>query len=75
MRSRPDYWPTSASEWLRPVPWGMRGLLNWVKNEYNKPVYITENGVSTEWESFVDDEPREIFYRAYINEVLKGKSH
>lgn len=72
-RYQPDEWPTSTSSWLRPVPWGLRGLLNWVKNEYNNPdIFITENGVSTALDSGTEDEERVTFYRAYINEVLKG---
>ncbi|XP_071833513.1 cytosolic beta-glucosidase-like [Apostichopus japonicus] len=72
-RYQPDEWPTSTSSWLRPVPWGLRGLLNWVKNEYNNPdIFITENGVSTALDSGTEDEERVTFYRAYINEVLKA---
>lgn len=38
-------WPDSAAPWLNVVPWGLRKLLNWIKNEYDNPiVYITENG-------------------------------
>ncbi|KAL6867357.1 hypothetical protein ACP4OV_015381 [Aristida adscensionis] len=33
------------SLWLYIVPWGMRSLMNYVKQRYNNPlVYITENG-------------------------------
>lgn len=73
-RYQPSEWPTSTSGWLKPVPWGLRGLLNWIKDEYNYPdIFITENGISTAEDSQLDDsDPRITFYRAYINEVLKG---
>ncbi|XP_028161439.1 myrosinase 1-like [Ostrinia furnacalis] len=42
-------WPKTNSTWLRVVPWGLRKVLNWVKNTYNNPpVLITENGISSE---------------------------
>ncbi|KAJ8889660.1 hypothetical protein PR048_009161 [Dryococelus australis] len=39
-------WPTSSVTWLRYTPFGMRGLLNWIHNEYggNVPILVTENG-------------------------------
>ncbi|XP_019194076.1 PREDICTED: putative beta-glucosidase 41 [Ipomoea nil] len=37
---------TSASHWLRIVPWGIRKLLNYVREKYGNPlVLITENGM------------------------------
>ncbi|XP_033637372.1 lactase-phlorizin hydrolase-like [Asterias rubens] len=71
-RYQPQEWPTSGSDWLRPVPWGLRRLLNWVQKEYGKPIYITENGVSTPDVSELNDVSRITFYGAYINEVLKA---
>jgi beta-glucosidase len=33
------------SLWLYIVPWGMRKVMNYIKERYNSPpVYITENG-------------------------------
>jgi beta-glucosidase/6-phospho-beta-glucosidase/beta-galactosidase len=53
------------------VPWGLRKLLNWISKEYNKPeIWITENGSSDDGEK--DDEFRINYYKAHINEVLKG---
>jgi len=50
----------------------MRRLLNWVDREYgHPPVYITENGVGTQNRD-VDDQIRVLFFKAYINEALKG---
>lgn len=40
-------WEKAASSWLSVVPWGLRKLLNWIKEEYDNPeVIIAENGVS-----------------------------
>ena len=51
----------------------MRKQLNWIKDRYNNvPVYVTENGVSDRNGSLVDIH-RIDYYRAYINEVLKGR--
>ena len=57
------------------VPFGMRRLLAWIKEHYGDvPVYITENGVSEpDGEMNLEDEMRSKFYRAYINEALKGE--
>ncbi|XP_006820738.1 cytosolic beta-glucosidase-like [Saccoglossus kowalevskii] len=73
-----DDWPTSGSTWLRPVPWGFRELLRWVKNKYNNPpIYITENGFSDpnlESEGYpnLDDICRSKYIRSHINELLKA---
>lgn len=69
-----ESWPTSGSGWLRPVPWGLRNLLNKIKNEYGDdiPIYITENGISTDDTNDLDDTTRVQYYQGYINEVLKG---
>ncbi|XP_077129154.1 lactase/phlorizin hydrolase-like [Ranitomeya variabilis] len=67
-------WPTSAIDEHRPVAWGLRRLLNWVKEEYGDvPVYITENGVSTDRDDF-DDTARILYYKTYIDEALKAHS-
>ena len=71
-----DYtWNHAASVWLKEVPWGLRRLLNFIKNEYNNPpIIITENGFSEEgWSTELNDWWRKHYYYNYINEVLKGK--
>ncbi len=51
----------SASTWLRVTPWGIRRMLNWIKNNYNNPdVIITENGVSDR-NGYLDDSMRIYF--------------
>ena len=55
------------------VPWGLRNLLNYIKDNYgNPPVMITENGISDR-NSTLQDEHRVNYYREYINNVLKGE--
>lgn len=55
------------------VPWGMRRLLNWIKDTYGNPeLYITENGYADPENGTIDDPIRTGFYRDYINEVLKA---
>jgi len=67
-----DKWSRGASDWLYVVPWGLRRVLNWIKDHYgNPPVYITENGISDSTGT-LDDQDRVSYYRAHINEVLKA---
>ncbi|XP_067683478.1 lactase/phlorizin hydrolase-like [Haliotis asinina] len=84
-REKPDYfndrgikdepdpkWLKSGSTWLYVVPWGVRKILNWVRNNYGDvPIYITENGLSDN-NGTLNDQHRVYFYRYYINEVLKA---
>lgn len=62
----------SGSSWLRVTPFAIRKQLKWIKDRYNNiPMYITENGVADRNGSLLDTH-RISYYRAYINEVLKG---
>lgn len=62
----------SGSSWLRVTPFAIRKQLKWIKDRYNNiPMYVTENGVSDRNGSLFDTY-RISYYRAYINEVLKG---
>ena len=56
------------------VPWGIRRLLNYVKQKFNDPeIIITENGVSEAGSSQeLNDYWRKEYYVGYLNEVLKG---
>nr|XP_056717147.1 lactase/phlorizin hydrolase [Euleptes europaea] len=66
-------WPTSAMEGMRAVSWGLRRLLNWIKEEYgNPPIYITENGVGIKTTSDVDDTSRIFYYKTHIDEAMKA---
>lgn len=82
---RPDWWgdrdvrASVSDEWegsvsgKHIVPWGMRRLLNWIKETYGNPdLYITENGYADRENGTTEDETRTRFYREYINEVLKA---
>ena len=62
----------SGSSWLRVVPWGLRKLLVWIKDNYgNPPIYITENGISDR-NATLQDTHRVNYYRDYINQAFKG---
>eukprot|EP00079_Xenopus_tropicalis_P017525 XP_004917683.1 PREDICTED: lactase-phlorizin hydrolase-like [Xenopus tropicalis] len=66
-------WPTTGVSEHREVPWGLRRLLNWVKEEYeNVPIYITENGVTISTATEFDDNNRIFYYKTYIDEALKA---
>lgn len=67
------------SDWLYVVPWGVRKLLNWIKNRYNNaPLYITENGVDAPGESdltiaeALNDDFRVNYLISYISEISKA---
>ncbi|XP_021923731.1 lactase-phlorizin hydrolase-like isoform X2 [Zootermopsis nevadensis] len=64
-------WPSSASAWLKVVPWGFRKLLVWIAKEYNNPpVYVTENGFSDHGE--LRDTNRTKYITSYLSELLKA---
>ncbi|XP_070575297.1 cytosolic beta-glucosidase-like isoform X2 [Ptychodera flava] len=69
-----ENWPKCDVPWLRPVPWGLRKVLEWVKDQYgNPPIYITENGIAEEDKGLVlADTWRSKYLTAHINEVLKA---
>lgn len=65
-------WKVHAAPWIYVVPWGLRAVLNWVKNQYSNPlVYITENGIADDGSS-LNDTVRIEFYRDHCNNVLKA---
>lgn len=54
----PAEWEASSSSWLKVVPWGLRKILKWTKDEYNDfEIIITENGYS-DTTGDMDDCPR-----------------
>ncbi|NXX91071.1 LPH hydrolase, partial [Centropus bengalensis] len=66
-------WPSSAIADQRAVAWGLRRLLNWIKEEYgNPPIYIIENGVGIKTKSDINDNSRIFYYKTYIDEALKA---
>ncbi|XP_053185093.1 lactase/phlorizin hydrolase-like [Scomber japonicus] len=65
--------PTTAISKQRAVAWGLRRLLNWIKEEYGNPeIFITENGVATDSKTTWDDSARMFYYKTYIDEALKA---
>ncbi|XP_060802158.1 myrosinase 1 isoform X1 [Amyelois transitella] len=64
-----EEWETSASSWLKVVPWGFYKLLVKIKDDYNNPpVFITENGFSTL--GGLEDDGRISYYRKYLDAML-----
>ncbi|CAH0597898.1 unnamed protein product [Chrysodeixis includens] len=62
-------WTQSQSSWLQEVPWGFFKLLVEIKKLYdNPPVYVLENGWSTE--GGLLDEDRINYLRTYLNALL-----
>ncbi|XP_015759806.1 PREDICTED: lactase-phlorizin hydrolase-like [Acropora digitifera] len=77
--SRDPTWLKGAPSWLYCVPWGMRKILVWLKEQYNDPeIIITENGFSVSGEddlplpAALNDQDRVTYLRGYINEALKA---
>uniref|UniRef100_A0A914XJU5 Beta-glucosidase n=1 Tax=Plectus sambesii TaxID=2011161 RepID=A0A914XJU5_9BILA len=57
--------------WIRNTPWGLRNVLNFVKNEYNNvPLLITENGCCNERYDGLEDHQR----IKYVSDHLKAVS-
>jgi beta-glucosidase/6-phospho-beta-glucosidase/beta-galactosidase len=64
-------WNSSASGWLKVVPWGTRKLLNWIDQTYDHPeIVITENGYSDHGE--LDDQDRINYYSEYLSNILQA---
>lgn len=65
--------PMADSNWLYVVPWGMRGILNWLKVTYNDPlIYVTENGVDAPQESLMskDEALQDVFRQYYLKNYM-----
>jgi len=72
-------WPESGSDWLRPCPWAFRELLKYIDQNWQKPIYVTENGISssdasngTDLEPMLNDQFRVKFYEDYIGQMLRA---
>ena len=66
-------WYGSATDWLKITPFGMRYLLQWIKDRFNNPkILITENGIGDNAGN-LDDLTRVYYYKHYINNVLRGQ--
>lgn len=69
---QPDDWKP-GSGWLRVTPWGMKSMLEYIRDRYGNPeVIITENGYSDGGE--LKDEDRTYYHRVsysyYISYIL-----
>lgn len=72
---QPDTWPVTPTFWLKMVPWGLRKLLNWIKDEFDNPVvYITESGMG-DLDGTLNDEQRVNYFQVsttfyYIIQII-----
>lgn len=65
-------WPYS-SDWLYSVPNGLRDLLVWITEEYDRPeIIITENGWADEDGLVVEDLDRIEYLRLHFNAILEA---
>merc|ERR1719431_286646 len=77
--SRCKEWPSSGSDWLYPCPWAFRELLKFIHNRWSRPIYVTENGISssdstngTDHEPNLNDQFRVNFYNEYIGQMHRA---
>ncbi|XP_049837299.1 myrosinase 1-like [Schistocerca gregaria] len=65
-------WPNSSYNIMKVVPWGFRGLLKWIANEYDTKmgIFITENGFADTGE--INDTGRQNYYTSYLREMLNA---
>lgn len=66
----------AASRWLHIVPWGIRSLARYVKDNYgNPPMFITENGMDdlnrphSAVDEVLQDEKRISYHRDYLSNL------
>ncbi|TVU24749.1 hypothetical protein EJB05_27203, partial [Eragrostis curvula] len=79
--------PQANSDWLRIVPWGMYGCVNYLNEKYGNPtVYITENEMNKSiflfpgmdqpgnltCNQYLRDVTRVRFYKSYLTELKKA---
>ncbi|CAN8324228.1 unnamed protein product [Cochlearia groenlandica] len=58
---------------LEATPWGLQGLLEYLKQSYNNPpIYILENGLSMKHDSPLQDTQRVEYIQGYIGAVLNA---
>ncbi|KAG9339137.1 hypothetical protein JZ751_024168 [Albula glossodonta] len=66
-------WPVCGTPWLAVVPYGLRKLLNYIKDACGNPaIYITENGFAQTGPVDLNDSQRSGFYRDTLLEVCKA---
>ncbi|KAJ3679409.1 hypothetical protein LUZ60_017420 [Juncus effusus] len=70
---------TAASHWLHIVPWGIRKLMKYIKENYKNPeIIITENGMDdanypfTSQEKVLKDEKRINYHNDYLSNLLSS---
>ncbi|RZB38654.1 Glyco hydro 1 domain containing protein, partial [Asbolus verrucosus] len=74
--SHPSHWADvgvigyQEDDWWKGVPWGLRKLLVWIKDNFsNPPILITENGHAQDG---LEDYDRANYHKGYLTELLKA---
>ncbi|KAF3337062.1 Beta-glucosidase 25 [Carex littledalei] len=69
----------AASHWLHVVPWGLRKLINYIKENYKNPeIFITENGMDeanhpfASIEKVLQDQKRISYHNDYLKSILSA---
>ncbi|XP_006290937.2 beta-glucosidase 8 isoform X1 [Capsella rubella] len=63
----------SSSFTFKSTPWGLEGVLEYLKQSYNNPpIYILENGKLMKHDSMLQDTSRLEYIQAYIGAVLNA---
>ncbi|KAF2883294.1 hypothetical protein ILUMI_22883 [Ignelater luminosus] len=64
-------WPPTAFPVFRIVPWGIKKLVMWIKQQYDNPIiYISENGLADNGE--LKDQERIKFHKSYLTALLEA---
>uniref|UniRef100_A0AC35FWL9 Beta-glucosidase n=1 Tax=Panagrolaimus sp. PS1159 TaxID=55785 RepID=A0AC35FWL9_9BILA len=62
----------ASDPWVYYTPFGLRKLLNYIKNQYNVPVLITENGCMDNYDEDLNDVSRVGYLRGHLMAIAQA---